>query len=243
MELLLPAQRGASALPPQKGPAPWQDERAAFAQDERAAFAQDEPAASAQDEHLAATQDERAAFAQDERAAFAQDERAAATQNEHLAVTQDERAAFAQDEPAAATQDEPGGADGENALHVPPAPIDESRTGGGDGNTPAEGEAQAAHERTPDGPDEERLTDKGLPKRTPKFTAPAEAPRRRTGSAVDAEALRRRLGGFRRGAEAGYRDVAAEIAEQTAQNQRPSTSTGTAESEEATGGTVEEASS
>ncbi|MGI5378179.1 sensor histidine kinase [Streptomyces sp. CA-251387] len=95
------------------------------------------------------------------------------------------------------------------------------------------------HERARDEGEEpeEQVTDKGLPKRTPKITAPAQAPRQRTGG-VDAEALRRRLGGFRRGAEAGYRDVQAEIAEQTGQNKTPSS-----ESEAATGGTVEEASS
>jgi signal transduction histidine kinase len=97
------------------------------------------------------------------------------------------------------------------------------------------------HARVPDGPvDEEPVTAKGLPKRTPKITAPAEAPRPRTGS-VDAEALRRRLGGFRRGAEAGRRDVEAEIAEQTGRHETPSAPPAT--SEEATGGTVEEASS
>ncbi|MGC3003426.1 histidine kinase, partial [Streptomyces sp. G35A] len=97
------------------------------------------------------------------------------------------------------------------------------------------------HARVPDGPvDEEPVTAKGLPKRTPKITAPAEAPRPRTGS-VDAEALRRRLGGFRRGAEAGRRDVEAEIAEQTGRHEAPSAPPAT--SEEATGGTVEEASS
>ncbi|MFH8338422.1 nitrate- and nitrite sensing domain-containing protein [Streptomyces sp. AM6-12] len=74
---------------------------------------------------------------------------------------------------------------------------------------------------------EERVTSKGLPKRTPRITAPAPPPRQRSTS-VDAEALRRRLGGFRRGAQAGYRDVEAEIADH---------------SEEATGGPVEEASS
>lgn len=78
-----------------------------------------------------------------------------------------------------------------------------------------------------DGEAEERVTSKGLPKRTPKITAPAPPPRQRSTS-VDAEALRRRLGGFRRGAQAGYRDVEAEIADH---------------SEEATGGPVEEASS
>ncbi|WP_221492504.1 sensor histidine kinase [Streptomyces griseoloalbus] len=101
--------------------------------------------------------------------------------------------------------------------------------------------ADAEHARVPDGPDdEEPVTAKGLPKRTPKITAPAEAPRPRSG-AVDAEALRRRLGGFRRGADAGRRDVEAEIAERT--DHHPTPSDTTAPSEEATGGTVEEASS
>ncbi len=98
------------------------------------------------------------------------------------------------------------------------------------------------HERVADQP-EELVTDKGLPKRTPKIAAPAAAPRPRSGS-VDAEALRRRLGGFRRGAEAGYRDVEAEISEHTGQHQVPAQgAAGTAQAEEATGGTVEEASS
>ncbi|MFG2127655.1 nitrate- and nitrite sensing domain-containing protein [Streptomyces sp. NPDC048751] len=128
-----------------------------------------------------------------------------------------------------------GGAGGE------PAAAFSGPAGGG-------GEAEAVHERVPDEP-EEVLTDKGLPKRTPKVNAPAPPPRQRTGS-VDAEALRRRLGGFRRGAEAGYRDVEAEIAEQTGQNQAPpapgeasSPAPQHAHAEEDTGGTVEEASS
>ncbi|MET9968678.1 histidine kinase, partial [Streptomyces sp. NPDC006356] len=130
---------------------------------------------------------------------------------------------------------DPAAADGEDAPQGPPAPDDDRRTGGAGGNeNPAEGEAEAEHTRTPD---EDPLTDKGLPKRTPKITTPAQAPRLRTGT-VDAEALRRRLGGFRSGAQAGHRDVQAEIAEQTGQNTAP-----TAESEAATGGTVEEASS
>lgn len=116
------------------------------------------------------------------------------------------------------------------------------------------------HERTPDEGDEpERVTDKGLPKRTPKINAPASAPRPRSGS-VDADALRRRLGGFRQGAAAGLRDVEAEIAERRRGTENPSapkpeaahetTTRDTAESapahvhaEESTGGTVEEASS
>ncbi|MFF7166297.1 nitrate- and nitrite sensing domain-containing protein [Streptomyces sp. NPDC008086] len=126
-------------------------------------------------------------------------------------------------------------ADGEDAPQGPPALDDDARTGGAGGyQNPAEGEAEAEHTRTQD---EDPVTDKGLPKRTPKITAPAQAPRQRTGT-VDAEALRRRLGGFRRGAEAGHREVQAEIAEQTGQTKAP-----TAPSEAATGGTVEEASS
>ncbi|MFI7349902.1 nitrate- and nitrite sensing domain-containing protein [Streptomyces sp. NPDC049936] len=85
-----------------------------------------------------------------------------------------------------------------------------------------------AHDRAPD--EAEPVTDKGLPKRTPKLSTPAAVPRPRTSGSVDAEALRRRLGGFRQGAEAGRRDVEAEIAAADT-------------TEEATGGTVEEASS
>ncbi|MFD9406693.1 nitrate- and nitrite sensing domain-containing protein [Streptomyces sp. NPDC059989] len=60
----------------------------------------------------------------------------------------------------------------------------------------------------------EAVTDKGLPKRTPRSVAataraeeaPAEPPRR-----VDADELRRRLGGFYQGAQDGRRVVAAEL--------------------------------
>ncbi|GGZ76262.1 nitrate- and nitrite sensing domain-containing protein [Streptomyces echinoruber] len=125
------------------------------------------------------------------------------------------------------------------------------RTASGTGTSSPYSIGPDSHERAPDeGGDtgeteeteetEEQVTAKGLPKRTPKIAAPAAAPRPRTGS-VDAEALRRRLGGFRRGAEAGYRRVEAEIAERTGQNARPAT--GPAHAEETTGGTVEEASS
>ncbi|MGW6520375.1 sensor histidine kinase [Streptomyces sp. NPDC054962] len=139
---------------------------------------------------------------------------------------------------AAVLAPDPASAD---RADIPPAPRapDEGHSAG---------EAEAEHTRTPDAP-EELVTDKGLPKRTPKITAPTQAPRQRTGS-VDADALRRRLGGFRRGAEAGYRDVEAEIAERTGQNQVPSpeaarktTQEAHAHAEESTGGTVEEASS
>ncbi|MFJ5301937.1 nitrate- and nitrite sensing domain-containing protein [Streptomyces sp. NPDC088350] len=137
--------------------------------------------------------------------------------------------------------DERSAADGESAPQGPPAPGSDARTGGAGGSQiTAEGEAEAVeHERAPD---EDPVTDKGLPKRTPKITQPAQAPRQRTG-AVDADALRRRLGGFRAGASAGYRDVEAEIAEKTGQNPVPAPRSATARSEAATGGTVEEASS
>jgi hypothetical protein len=142
-----------------------------------------------------------------------------------------------QDEPAPA-EHAPAAADGESAPQGPPALDDETRTGDAGGNHDAEGEAEAEADV-----EHERVTDKGLPKRTPKITAPTTAPRQRSGS-VDAEALRRRLGGFRQGAQAGYREVEAEIAEKTASHKRPNNGTAEpAESEEATGGTVEEASS
>jgi hypothetical protein len=135
--------------------------------------------------------------------------------------------------------EEPKAADGESAPQGPPALDNDGRTGGAGGNRfTAEGEAEAEHTR----PDEDPVTAKGLPKRTPKITQPAQAPRQRTGT-VDADALRRRLGGFRAGASAGYRDVEAEIAEKTGQNQVPAPRSATARSEAATGGTVEEASS
>ncbi|MYQ97373.1 HAMP domain-containing protein [Streptomyces sp. SID6137] len=102
-----------------------------------------------------------------------------------------------------------------------------------DADVDADGDAEHISHARPmtgaadDGEAEERVTSKGLPKRTPRITAPAPPPRQRSTS-VDAEALRRRLGGFRRGAQAGYRDVEAEIEDH---------------SEDTTGGPVEEASS
>ncbi|MER5948307.1 nitrate- and nitrite sensing domain-containing protein [Streptomyces sp. NPDC001904] len=111
-----------------------------------------------------------------------------------------------------------------------------------------------AHERTPDASarseevpaqrteSRERLTDKGLPKRTPKIAAPAAAPKPRTGS-VDADALRRRLGGFHRGAQEGRRDVAAEIGDTADADDTGATGNTTARIGEAKGDTAEEASS
>ncbi|MFJ3163544.1 sensor histidine kinase [Streptomyces kanasensis] len=72
-----------------------------------------------------------------------------------------------------------------------------------------------------------RVTDKGLPKRTPRIVETTAPPVERTGG-VNAEELRRRLGGFQQGARDGRRDVEAEIA-------------GTEEAGSGTGDTVEEA--
>ncbi|MFP1626635.1 nitrate- and nitrite sensing domain-containing protein [Streptomyces sp. 5K101] len=86
----------------------------------------------------------------------------------------------------------------------------------------------------------DRVTDKGLPKRTPKIVAPPTAPAGPTGS-VDAEALRRRLGGFQRGAQEGWRDAEAEIAQRSTQQTTRSTDQQNTDTE--TGDTVEEARS
>ncbi|EDY46593.2 conserved hypothetical protein [Streptomyces sp. SPB074] len=71
----------------------------------------------------------------------------------------------------------------------------------------------------------DRVTDKGLPKRTPKISAPAPAPRTAT-PGVDAEALRRRLGGFHQGATQGRKDVEAALAEETGSLTPPGTEDG-----------------
>lgn len=100
------------------------------------------------------------------------------------------------------------------------------------GHGTPEGEAAAsAAEAT------EPVTDKGLPKRTPKVVAPLGAPKERRRS-VDAEELRRRLGGFHQGAKDGRRDVEAELADTTRTHGTEQKS----QSEES-GDTVEEAHS
>ncbi|MFF3760131.1 nitrate- and nitrite sensing domain-containing protein [Streptomyces sp. NPDC002185] len=83
----------------------------------------------------------------------------------------------------------------------------------------------------------ERVTDKGLPKRTPQVVRQPSAPTAPRQGGVDAEALRRRLGGFHQGAKAGRRDVEAEL--DTARTEAASTT----RTEEMTGDTVEEARS
>ncbi|MFE9402395.1 nitrate- and nitrite sensing domain-containing protein [Streptomyces sp. NPDC006530] len=73
-------------------------------------------------------------------------------------------------------------------------------------------EPEAAPEPEPAPEPAPRLTDKGLPKRTPKVVqAGSAAARERKGGTDAAEALRRRLGGFQQGAIEGRRDVAAEL--------------------------------
>ncbi|MEV7560041.1 nitrate- and nitrite sensing domain-containing protein [Streptomyces sp. NPDC089795] len=69
------------------------------------------------------------------------------------------------------------------------------------------------------------VTDKGLPKRTPR-TVPAKSAARADGPPepprkVDAEELRRRLGGFYQGAQDGRRVVAAELAQEQGPDRAP----------------------
>ncbi|MFB4421979.1 nitrate- and nitrite sensing domain-containing protein [Streptomyces sp. QL37] len=95
-------------------------------------------------------------------------------------------------------------------------------------------------EEVPDpAPLPERLTDKGLPKRTPRIAAPPAAPATERKGTLDKEALRRRLGGFHQGAKDGRRDVEAEIAETGTQTDHDRTDGRIDE----TGDTVEEARS
>ncbi|TQK51909.1 HAMP domain-containing protein [Streptomyces sp. SLBN-118] len=101
----------------------------------------------------------------------------------------------------------------------------------------AEGAPEAAESEAAQ-PARERVTDKGLPKRTPKIVKPATVPHGRTGG-IDADALRRRLGGFQQGANEGRRDAEAEITQKP--EATPATDARTT-TEEA-GDTVEEARS
>ncbi|MER5482379.1 nitrate- and nitrite sensing domain-containing protein [Streptomyces sp. NPDC002812] len=75
---------------------------------------------------------------------------------------------------------------------------------------PPQAEAPAAYEAEP----QEVLTDKGLPKRSPRVvSAGREEEVRPAPGRVDADELRRRLGGFYRGAQDGRRVVEAELAQ------------------------------
>ncbi|MEO3975779.1 nitrate- and nitrite sensing domain-containing protein [Streptomyces sp. CAU 1734] len=113
----------------------------------------------------------------------------------------------AAEEPAApARVDEPT-----FAMRLPDLP-DEAGAGGaedGAGETPEEPDTEGP--AAGPAPVWDKVTDKGLPKRTPKVVKPAAAPGERAGS-VDADALRRKLGGFQRGADSGRKEAEAEIA-------------------------------
>lgn len=78
---------------------------------------------------------------------------------------------------------------------------------------PPQAEAPAGAQ-APNGPEpEELLTDKGLPKRSPRVVAAGRGDEVRPAPGrVDADELRRRLGGFYRGAQDGRRVVEAELA-------------------------------
>jgi len=93
------------------------------------------------------------------------------------------------------------------------------------GASPAEAPADPQTAAAPPA-GERRTTSMGLPKRTPKVVAQNQAPTApRKSGAANAEALRRRLGGFQAGARDGRREVEAEIAERTAELTIPQTDT------------------
>ncbi|MER5961161.1 nitrate- and nitrite sensing domain-containing protein [Streptomyces sp. NPDC002057] len=121
-----------------------------------------------------------------------------------------------------------------------PVPAEPVRTGTGPTGPPAPSDPEPVTDQPvpgPRGPRGERVTDKGLPKRTPQVVRPAGAATTPRQGGVDAEALRRRLGGFHQGAKAGRRDVEAEMDTAGTEAVR------TARTEEMTGDTVEEARS
>ncbi|MDX3225580.1 nitrate- and nitrite sensing domain-containing protein [Streptomyces sp. ME19-01-6] len=149
--------------------------------------------------------------------------------------------------PADATRSVTGSYLAEPAEHTRPgadaAAADEQLSTASDGR-PAPGGSQTASsgvpgQRAPEKAEvrERRRTDKGLPKRTPKNVAlPETDPLERTG-AVNAEELRRRLGGFQKGARKGRRDAEAEFAGRDPAGERQRGQSGAQDE----GGTVEEA--
>ncbi|MFF3765143.1 nitrate- and nitrite sensing domain-containing protein [Streptomyces sp. NPDC001922] len=147
-----------------------------------------------------------------------------------------------QADPASAAQPADTPAAGDASGDSGPRAAQWERVDGPAGATPAAEPAQDAAEPAQQpsaegeepgqrAPKWERVTDKGLPKRTPRTVAPTGPKRERKGS-VDADALRRRLGGFQQGSRDGRRDAEAETVERTGQHQ-----TGAQDD----GGTVEEA--
>ncbi|MFD3482420.1 nitrate- and nitrite sensing domain-containing protein [Streptomyces sp. NPDC058665] len=93
-------------------------------------------------------------------------------------------------------------------------PAEAAEAGKADGTDDTAGTAGTDDEESPTDAVTDVVTDTGLPKRTPKVVKPGATSADRTGS-VDADALRRRLGGFHRGAKDGRRDADAELLEQT----------------------------
>ena len=144
------------------------------------------------------------------------------------AIGPDRHERAADDSPAATTPPEAAGATGPDtgvtaagALPGPRQPV----------TPPPAAPATGLGEEVPDpAPVPERLTDKGLPKRTPKIVDPPSVPAGDRTGTLDKDALRRRLGGFHRGAKEGRRDVEAELTENTSETDE-------------TGDTVEEARS
>lgn len=82
---------------------------------------------------------------------------------------------------------------------------------------------QGSHPADPADAGAEVVTDKGLPKRTPRSVAAGRADdvRPEPPHKVDAEELRRRLGGFYQGAQDGRRVAAAELEQEHAQEHEP----------------------
>ncbi|MER6735243.1 VWA domain-containing protein [Streptomyces puniciscabiei] len=177
-----------------------QVEPEADAQPEPEAEAQEAVAADAQPEPQAAAQTEPEPEAQTEPEPEAQVEPEADAQPEPEAEAQEavEAASVATEEPTAPTDETtaptdettapadettaPQAADGEDAPQGPPAPDDESSTGGAGGNPDAEGEAEAdaAHAEAPQAPREAEADAEPAP--TP------EAPREAEADAAHAEA-------------------------------------------------------
>ncbi|WP_181468022.1 nitrate- and nitrite sensing domain-containing protein [Streptomyces sp. Amel2xB2] len=95
-------------------------------------------------------------------------------------------------------------------------------------------DADSGSDSGPAIPEQPRLTDKGLPKRTPHHVEPRTGgPDKPRNHSANADEMRRRLGGFQRGAEHGRRDAAAE----TGADERETGQRGT----QSDGGTAEEA--
>ncbi|MFF7156212.1 nitrate- and nitrite sensing domain-containing protein [Streptomyces sp. NPDC008139] len=120
---------------------------------------------------------------------------------------------------AASAAPEFGRASAPAADPVVPRQTEHARPAPDGGTAPGQGASRPRHRRvsaadTPAAPVGGGLTGKGLPQRTPRSTGLTGEPATREpqrGGPVDAEALRRKLGGLQRGLQAGRRDVEEEI--------------------------------